>query len=150
MPLASLTTGKKRFIYWDEYSPVEFASVPERRPTIPAQVFKKLFAGQTLEIQVSQAFNKENPEMKWTKGAALTAPLQNLWTPTRSCPPEAVRHMQSRVQQFDALVPLASELKDLPLCPETWASWLVSKATSFASKRAAQICAQKPIDDEDL
>ena len=149
MPLASLTTGKKHFLYWDEYEPVAFATFPEKAPTIPFTTFKKLLAGQVTEIQVSQTFAKHNPDFKWARGAALTAPLADLWTPTRNCPAEQVRHMQNRVVQFDALAPLTGTLRDIPMCAESWSAWLVSKAASFATRMPARFN-ERPIEDEDL
>ena len=74
-----------RFIYWDEYSPTEFASRPARAPTIPAVTFKKLFAGQYLRLQVSQAHHDGNPDFRWTRGVAMTAPLTGLWEAKSSC-----------------------------------------------------------------
>ena len=80
MALSWLVTAKgMRFIYWDEFSSTEFASRPVRSPTVPAVTFKKLFAGQILRIQVSQAHHDGNPDFRWTRGAALTAPLDGLW-----------------------------------------------------------------------
>ena len=71
MPLSSLATcDRMRFIYWDEYSPTEFASRPARAPTIPAVTFKKLFAGQYLRLQVSQAHHDGNPDFRWTRGVS--------------------------------------------------------------------------------
>ena len=79
MALSSLVATKgMRFIYWDEFSPTEFASRSPRSPTVPAVTFKKLFAGQVLRVQVSQAHHDGNPDFRWTRGAALTAPLDGL------------------------------------------------------------------------
>ena len=46
-----------------------------RPPTIPAVTFKNLFAGQYLRLQVSQAHRDGNPDFRWTRGVAMTAPL---------------------------------------------------------------------------
>ncbi|CAE7522337.1 F52C9.6 [Symbiodinium sp. CCMP2592] len=117
MALSSLATNKAiRFIYWDEFSPTEFASRPARSPTVPAVTFKKLFAGQILRIQVSQSHHDGNPDFKWTRGAALTAPLEGLWDATSPVSREDVRHMQSRVIQFDAHVAINGALKKVPHC----------------------------------
>ena len=35
IPLANLALKNKRFLYLDEFNPVEFASLPEKTPTIP-------------------------------------------------------------------------------------------------------------------
>ena len=74
-----------------------------------------------------------------------------LWTPTKACPPEAVRHVQSRVAQFDAMVPWDSELRDIPLCPMAWAYRLVSEATACSRRDVVQLGAdERAFDGEDL
>ena len=103
MALSSLVTAKgMRFIYWDEFSPTEFGSRPARSPTVPAVTFKKLFAGQILRIQVSQAHHDGNPDFRWTHGAALTAPLDGLWDVMSPVTREDVRHARSKLVQICA------------------------------------------------
>ena len=91
MALSLLATNKAiRFIYWDEFSPREFASRPSRSPTVPAMTFKRLSTGQILRIQVSQAHHDDNPDFMWTRGAAITAPAGgtvrcNLTSVPRGC-----------------------------------------------------------------
>ena len=124
MPLASLASGSKRFLYWDEYKPTEYASQPYRKPTIPATTFKKLLAGQLLELQVSQSFHDGNPEFAWKRGAALTAPLEGLWHHKDPVTAEDARHMQSRVIQFDALVAAGGHSGTSPCAQSLGASGL--------------------------
>jgi hypothetical protein len=152
MALSSLVTSKTaRFIYWDEYSPVEFASRPSRSPTVPAVTFKKLFAGQFLRIQVSQAHHDGNPDFKWTRGAALTAPLEGLWDVVKPVTKEDVRHMQSRVIQFDANVAIAGPLQTVPHCAESWCKFVVQCASAYAARVATVPAALQPeIEDTDL
>lgn len=69
MALANCAKKGKRFIYWDEYRPVEFAA----RGTVPVGTFLSLFGGGSLEIQVSQSFQNGNAELQWKRGAAMTA-----------------------------------------------------------------------------
>ena len=43
--------------------------------------------------------------------------------------------MQSRVEQFTATAKLPREaLRDVPLCRESWALWVVTGSTAFASR----------------
>lgn len=155
MALSSLVTTKSmRFIYWDEFSPTEFASRPPRSPTVPAVTFKKLFAGQVLRIQVSQAHHDGNPDFRWTRGAALTAPLDGLWDVMSPVTREDVRHMQSRVIQFDAHVPVAGALQPIPHCAQSWCKYVLEGSAAYASRLSRPVPAAPaqglPIADEDL
>lgn len=152
MPLSSLaTTRGMRFIYWDEYSPAEFASRPARAPTIPAVTFKKLFAGQYLRLQVSQSHHDGNPDFRWTRGAAMTAPLQGLWDHQPPLTAEDVSHMKSRIIQFDALVVIQGPLRAMPHCPTSWCKYVTERSTAYAARRIADIpAAEVAIDEDDL
>lgn len=132
-PLANLMKGK-RFIFWDDYRPVEYAA----SGAVPVITFLKLFSGQHTEIQVSQSFNDGNPDIQWTGGAAMTAKLDGLWDPVAPICREDIRHMRSRVEEFRAMVPLpAGSLQAVPRCPESFARWLVVEAGAFALRRVA-------------
>ena len=140
MALANCAKKRKRFIYWDEYRPVEFAA----RGTVPVGTFLSLFGGGSLEIQVSQSFQDGNAELQWKRGAAMTAKDDGLWDPV---PPlaglvpvtrEDIRHMQSRVVQFHASAPLQpTALATVPKCKESFCRWLVVEAAAFASRAVA-------------
>ena len=137
MALANLANHgcTKRFLYMDEYEPVKYAAYPEKSPTVPATTFKKLLAGQHLEVQRSQCHNDGNGDIQWKKGAAMTAPLEGLWDLLGKVSREDVRHMQSRVVQFDALVAVPlEEMRDIPLCAESWSWWLVTWSAAFAAR----------------
>ena len=120
--------------YMDDFPPVEFASVPPKSPTIPATTFKKLFAGQAFEVQCSQVFNNGNLDLKWTRGLAITCAYEGLWTPNGPVTPEDIRHMQTRVVQFNALTPITGELQAVPLCPETFCMWVSMSSALFAAR----------------
>ena len=152
MALSSLATNKAiRFIYWDEYSPVDFAARPSRSPTVPAVTFKKLFAGQYLRLQVSQAHHDGNPDFKWSRGAAMTAPLEGLWDAVLPVSNEDVRHMQSRIIQFEARVPIQGPLQPVPHCASSWCKYVVQSAAAYAARRPQQVVLpEASIDDEDL
>ena len=151
-PLSSLASASKRFLYWDEFSPTEYASRPPKSPTVPATTFEKLLAGQLMETQASQSFNDGNPWVAWKHGAALTAPLEGLWNVEGPVSKEDVKHMQSRVMQFDALVPVQGPLRDIPHCPESWCRWVVDASAAFSTRQAPVFpdVSLPVVDDEDL
>ena len=150
MPLANLASGEKRFLYLDEFNPVEFASTPERKPTLPKTTIKKLLAGQSLEVQVSQSFNNGNADVRWQYGAAITAKLAGLWEPTNVVSAEDIKHFQTRVYQFNVLVPIRGDLKDTPLCAASWCQWVVKDASAFANRRSSIVRAVVDQVDEDV
>lgn len=135
MALANITKSNKRFIFWDEYRPVEFAA----RGSVPVGSFLSLFGGTPLEIQVSQSFHDGNGELIWTRGAAMTAKEEGLWDTIPALPgltpvgKEDIRHMQSRVQQFLATGTIIGEsLASVPDCQETWCRWVVADSADAA------------------
>eukprot|EP00973_Karenia_brevis_P015036 2052421-Karenia_brevis.AAC.1 len=70
---------KKRFIFWDDYRPVDYAA----EKTIPVSLFLSLFIGQHTEIQASQSFNDGNKDIRWQRGVVFTAKQNGLWDPTK-------------------------------------------------------------------
>jgi hypothetical protein len=106
MPLVNITKGHKRFMYLDEFQCVEYASMPDRKPTIPVTTLLKLFGGQHFEVQVSQSFHDGNLDCRWTRGIAITSKLQGLWVPRGPVSAEDVVHLQNRVEQFTAVAQL--------------------------------------------
>ena len=134
-PLSKLVKGVKRFIYFDDYRPVEFARLPRDNPTIDVSTFLAMFQGQPFDVQVSQSFNDGHPEVTWTRGAALTAPSDGVWEPRGDVTHEEVRHMKSRVQQFEAYHVLPKEqLVGVPSCASSWARWLVVDSIAFSQR----------------
>ena len=136
MALANVTKANKRFIFWDEYRPVEFAA----RGTVPVGTFLSLFGGTPLEIQVSQSFHDGNGETLWRRGAAMTAKEEGLWDAIPPLPgltpvtKEDIRHMQSRVEQHRATVPVPKDtLATVPDCKESWCRWVVVDASKYAT-----------------
>jgi hypothetical protein len=136
MALANIARRGKRFIFWDEYRPVEFAA----RSSVPVGTFLSLFGGMPLELQVSQSFHNGNAETRWRRGAAMTAKEEGLWDPIPAIPglmpvsKEDIRHMQSRVRQFLAVAPiLDAQVAEVPECKESFCRWLVIDAGQFAT-----------------
>ena len=140
MPLANLAVKRKRFIYFDDFQPVVFASTPHRNPCFPVVTFLKLFAGQHLEIQVPMNSNKGNVDIAWKKGAAITAKFEGLWEPSARVSAEDVRHMKSRVEQFEAhaKVPEAA-MRVVSPCPTAFCKWLLTRSSAFASRRVLSL-----------
>ena len=139
MALANISKGNKRFIYWDEARPVELAA----RGTVPVGSFLSLFSGGALELTISQSFNNGNAEIRWQRGAAMTAKEEGLWDPVPSLPgvvpvsKEDIRHMQSRVHQFVVTAPvpretLGGDFAEVPECRESFCRWLVLESTAYA------------------
>ena len=98
----------------------------KKAATILVVAFFKLAGGQSFELQVSQSLQNGHADLTRTRGAAFTAKAEGLWEPQGSVTAEDVRHMQSRVEQFTATAQiLQSVLRDIPLCKESWAWWVV-------------------------
>ena len=138
-PLAKLVGPQCRFIFFDDYRPVEYASMPEKSPTVPVTDFLAMFCGQKWQVQVSQCFNNGQPDMVWQRGAAMTAKKKGLWTPSDTVPLEEIRHMQARVQQFEAKGKLQEgDFRTVPKCSESFARWLVTGSTNYANRLPRQ------------
>ena len=118
--LANLALRSQRFLYLDEFNPVEYASVPATAPTIPKTTLCKLLSGQWLEVAVSQSFQNGNSDIRWTQGIVITAKAKDLWKPTGHVSAEDIRHLQNRVEQFTATATITGKLKDFPLCKESF------------------------------
>ncbi len=101
----------KRFIFWDDYRPVEFA----HKETVPVATFLSLFIGKDTEVQVSQSFNDGNLDVKWPRGVVFTAKEEGLWEPTARVSAEDVRHLRNRVEEF-RFAHVVPSLKDVESC----------------------------------
>ena len=135
MALANVSKPCKRFIYWDEYRPVEYAA----KGTVPVGTFLSLFSGGALEVTVSQSFQNGNAELVWKHGAVMTAKEEGLWEPVPALPGftpvtrEDIKHMQSRVRQFPARVPVSEgAMTDTPMCKESLCRWLLLESARYA------------------
>ena len=135
-PLSKLPRGK-RFIYFDDYRPVEYAALPKDNPTVSVTTFLAMFQGQPFDVQVSQSFNDGHPEIVWRRGAAMTAKQDGLWQRMGMVADEDIRHMQSRVMQFSAYhVMDPADFVSVPHCKESWARWVVADSLAFAARPA--------------
>ena len=111
---------KKRFIFWDDYRPVEYA----QEKTVPVAAYLSLFIGKHTEVQVSQSFHDGNLDVQWNRGVVFTAKEEGLWTATPKVPAEDIRHLRNRVEEypFRSIVP---ELKEVVSCAPCMARWIL-------------------------
>ena len=133
--LRNLADGTKRFIFWDDFRPVEFA----HEKTVPVSLFLSLFVGQYSEIQVSQSFNDGNKDIQWNRGVVFTAKQEGLWDPTKRISAEDIRHMRNRVREFPILATLPDcSLQDVISCAPCMAKWIVHGAAAADAQPALQ------------
>ena len=133
--LRNLVGGVKRFIFWDDFRPVEFA----HEMTVPVSLFLSLFVGQYSEIQVSQSFNDGNKDVQWNHGVIFTGKQEGLWAATKRISPEDVKHMRNRVLEFPFTQTLPEgSLTDVVSCAPCMSDWIVRKAAELDAAPALQ------------
>ena len=118
----------KRFIFWDDYRPVEYA----HKDTVPVTTFLSLFVGKDTEIQVSQSFNDGNLDVKWSRGVVFTAKEEGLWDPTSKVSAEDVQHLKNRVEEF-RFSRVVSSLKEVESCAPCMARWIKNYSEQAAA-----------------
>ena len=128
-PLANIRKGK-RFLFWDDYRPVEYA-----QKTIPVNTYLSLFQGTPFEVAVSGSFNDGNEDFLWSRGAVMTAKEQGLWDVRGDVSAEDVRHMQNRHVVFRAVAKLSS-IRDTDPCAPHMCAWILEYATAFDARQA--------------
>ena len=119
--LRNITKGK-RFIFWDDFRPVEYA-----QKTVQVPEFLSIFIGKSTEVQVSQSFNDGNLDVQWSKGAVFTAKSEGLWVPAGGVSAEDVRHIRNRVEEFP-FSSVVTDLKDVQSCAPCMANWIIKFA----------------------
>ena len=125
-PLRNITK-EKRFLFWDDYRPVEHG-----QSTVPVTTFLSLFNGLPFEVAMSQAFNDGNEDFEWRRGALLTAKEKDLWAPWGDVYEEDVKHMRNRCYIFRATAVLYN-LKDTEPCACHMCKWIASGANQADS-----------------
>ena len=130
--------NRKRFIFWDDFRPIEFA----HHNTIPTATFLSLFIGKETEIQVSQSFNDGNLDVAWKRGAVFTAKEDGLWVPTSRVPFEDVRHIRNRVEEFRLVHAMPEgSFKDVESCAPCMAKWIVGMSEEAATGSVPRLMA---------
>ena len=133
-----IAKGTVRFVYWDDYRPVEYAAMPPGNPTVPVLDFLAFFQGQRFKPQVSQSFNDGHPSVTWKKGALITAKREGLWEPMGNVTAEEIDHMKARVELFHATHVVSTnpdEFQPSPACPNPWCRWLVTDSMAYAARQ---------------
>jgi len=162
--LSRLVKAPIRFIYFDDYRPVEYAALPKENPTVPVTDFLAMFCGQPFHVQVSQSFNDGHPPVEYHHGAAMTAKQEGLWDPCGSVSREEIRHMQARVEIYQATHIVGEDPDDFIVsmaCAESWCRWVVADSIAYANRlglrnpmplrkpgRSAQVPTQHEEDDD--
>ena len=119
---------EKRFIFWDDFRPVEYA----HEKTVTVSTFLSLFIGKATEIQASQSFNDGNLDVEWKRGVVFTAKQEGLWAPTKRVSEEDIRHLRNRVQEFPFQhVFQRGSLKEVSPCASCFGRWVVDGAAAF-------------------
>ena len=132
----------KRFVYWDEFSPVEFAD----KGVLPATTFKKAFGGKYFEVQLAQNWHDGNDDFRWQRGVVFTNKALELWTPTENVSLEDINHMKSRVELFPFTYtvkrPGTVGVQDGEECAVHMARWIRDGAAAYD---AAQVLEPGPL-----
>eukprot|EP00438_Fugacium_kawagutii_P006212 Skav219200 [mRNA] locus=scaffold537:1570:2802:- [translate_table: standard] len=123
---------QKRFIFWDDYRPVEYAQA-----TVQVSTFLSLFTGQPFEVQVSQSFSDGNIDFQWRHGCVMTAKAEGLWVPMGCVSEEDIRHMKSRVNMFEINAQV-DRLQDIEPCPVCMCRWILSGAVQHDAAQVLQ------------
>ena len=116
----------KRFVYFDEYSPVEYA----RDKIISVTTFKKAFGGKYFEIQCPKNWCDGNRDFKWDRGVIFTNKEDGLWNTVRGVSEEDIGHMKARVELFrftyQFVQPGENVAKEtVPECRRCFSKWIV-------------------------
>ena len=119
---------RKRFIFWDDYNPVEFA----HEKTVTKSIFLSLFIGKHAEVQCSQSFSDGNKDVIWNRGVVFTAKSEGLWTPTSRVSEEDIKHLRNRCDEYlFEHVFERTALKEVPCCTHCMAAWIIEGARDY-------------------
>ena len=110
----------KRFVFWDEFEPLEFIA----KQIMPKTQFLKAFNGQTFEIQMNQRTNDGNKTFKWNRGAAFTAKEKGLWKEREGITSEDIAHIKNRVDIFRCSGKVQPRRGGVPMCQHCLAKWV--------------------------
>ena len=136
----------KRFVYFDEYSPVEYAD----HKIISATTFKKAFGGKYFEVQCPKNFSDGNVDFKWNRGVIFTNKEEGLWEPTRFVSKEDISHMKSRVELFRFSHQFhEGQVADAVIeCRCCFAKWIVDACAAFDASQGMNAGIPLPLIDD--
>eukprot|EP00438_Fugacium_kawagutii_P004655 Skav200317 [mRNA] locus=scaffold414:308134:309065:- [translate_table: standard] len=112
----------KRFIFWDDFRPVEYGV-----KTVPVATLLSLFQGQPFVVQMSQSFHDGNVDFEWHRGCVMTAKAAALWEPMNGVDAEDIRHMKSRLLLFQCSATV-QHMKDTVPCATCMCRWITQGA----------------------
>ena len=119
---------KKRLIFWDDYSPVEFA----HEKTVTKSTFLSLFIGKHCEIQAPQNTHNGNPDITWNRCVVFTAKADGLWNPTKVITEEDIKHLRNRCDEFPFHHVFERDaVQEVTPCAHHFAKWVVEEAANY-------------------
>ena len=130
-PLANIRKGK-RFLFWDDYRPVDYA-----QGAVPVTTYLSLFQGAPFEVALSGALNDGNEDFAWKRGAVMTAKEDGLWDAWGEVTPEDVRHMQSRHIVFRASASLPN-MRGVAECAPHMCAWIKTFSDAFDARQVVR------------
>ena len=130
-PLANIRKNK-RFLFWDDFRPVEYA-----QETLPVDTYLSLFQGASFEVALSGAFNDGNEDVEWCRGAVMTAKVEELWDPRPGVTAEDVVHMKNRHDMFRAVAVLPN-MRGIAQCAPHMCDWIQTFAIAFDARQVVR------------
>jgi hypothetical protein len=128
---------EKRFVFWDECSPVELAT----NEVLSVTTFKAAFGGKWFEIQRAQSHHDGNEDFRWQHGVVFTNKAKGLWTPNATVSAEDILHLQSRVECFPfthKFVAPGTTPKIIAQCAPHMSKWIRDGAAAFDAMQGLQ------------
>jgi hypothetical protein len=138
-PLANITK-EKRFLFWDDYRPVEFA-----QETVDVSTYLSLFNGFPFEVKQSGSYHEANEDFAWHRGCLMTAKSKGLWDAYGEVSQEDVQHMKNRMYIFPCTA-VIKRLKETVPCACCMSKWIVAGAAEADARVAfGAVAVQLPI-----
>ena len=130
----------KRFAYFDEYSPVDYA----RMKIISVTTFKKAFGGKYFEIQCPKNWTDGNVDFKWNRGVLFTNKEIGLWEPVKGVSAEDINHIKARIELFHFTHQFVQPGQRaggeaVPECRRCFAKWVVDACAAFDASQGLQV-----------
>ena len=98
---AAFADKKKRYLFFDEFSPLDQAEFAYRsKGGMSWETQKLLFGGHPFDVAVPKNISKSNVTVTWTKGAVATCESSGLWCPTKPFNEGQVDPLKNRVRTY--------------------------------------------------